>query len=274
MTGRFAFPPRRGLAVCAALFAASMLPAPDALAGAWTLPEGDGQAILGLVVNNADRTFDGSGTVIGGGGLDLIEVTGFVEYGLRDDLTLIGQTTLTSRETAPPFASDYQGLDYTELGLRQRLAQGERWVISGQGSVRLPGATDSRDPAQAGITDVETDLRLLLGRSGKAAGLPAFAELQTGYRVRFDDPPNEIRVDASFGVRPHDDWLLLGQSFTTLSDGSARGVFPDSDYVKLQASVVYDVTEAWSVQVGAFATVWGRNALVERAALAAVWRRF
>ncbi|WP_339949236.1 hypothetical protein [uncultured Albimonas sp.] len=274
MTGRFAFPPRRGLAVCAALFAASMLPAPDALAGAWTLPEGDGQAILGLVVNNADRTFDGSGTVIGGGGLDRIEVTGFVEYGLRDDLTLIGQTTLTSRETAPPFASDYQGLDYTELGLRQRLAQGERWVISGQGSVRLPGATDSRDPAQAGITDVETDLRLLLGRSGKAAGLPAFAELQTGYRVRFDDPPNEIRVDASFGVRPHDDWLLLGQSFTTLSDGSARGVFPDSDYVKLQASVVYDVTEAWSVQVGAFATVWGRNALVERAALAAVWRRF
>jgi hypothetical protein len=99
-------------------------------------------------------------------------------------------------------------------------------------------------------------------------------DAQAAYRLRFGDPADEIRADVTFGTRPHPRLLLLAQSFNVVSTGTAEGVFEDGRSSKLQASGVWSLGEAWSLQVGGTATVAGQGALRERSVFAAVWHRF
>jgi hypothetical protein len=102
----------------------------------------------------------------------------------------------------------------------------------------------------------------------------AFVNAELGYRFRFDDPPHEVRADFTFGIRPNPKLLLLAQSFNTVSDGSADGVFVDGTEHKIQFSVVWSLDDVWSLQLGSTATVMGENSLRERGVVAAVWRKF
>jgi hypothetical protein len=68
--------------------------------------------------------------------------------------------------------------------------------------------------------------------------------------------------------------MFLAQSFNTVSDGSAEGVFADNHEHKIQLSAVWNLDEVWSLQLGGIATVTGENALRERGVVAAVWRKF
>ena len=139
----------------------------------------------------------------------------------------------------------------------------------------MPGTFSETNAAAIGYTSFETDVRALFGYSFKAGAWPAFLDLQVAQRFRVgDNVPNEFRFDATLGVRPAERWLILLQSFNVVSEGDAGPTQPSYDYSKLQLSVVYDVTKAWSLQVGGFTTVAGRNALQENGALLAAWYRW
>ncbi len=51
-------------------------------------------------------------------------------------------------------------------------------------------------------------------------------------------------------------------------------IIPAYNWVKLQESLVYDLSSVWSVQGGFFETVAGMNAGRELGPVAAVWYRF
>lgn len=221
----------------------------------------------------------GSGFDGGGGTVDIpdyrkFEQNAYLEYGLSDDVTALAQPQLRAVSIAAPTDADHVGLGYTDLGARMRIWSGDDAVLSGQALVRIPGAGDDMDPAQVGSTDFEADMRGLYGRSFSLGAWPAFIDAQLGYRFRAGDPADEIRADITFGVRPRPDFLLLAQSFNTVSVGSARGYFSKLREHKLQVSVVWDVSEAWSLQLGGVATVAGKNALAERGVVVGLWRRF
>lgn len=246
----------------------------EARAGAWLLPEGEGQAILTLRSVDAREGFGPSGADEVVPDLSKTEAELLLEYGLRDHTTLVFRPQLTSVSIGEPVFAERQGVGYTELGVRRRLWQGERSVFSVQGMARIPGTEEAENPAAAGHTELETDLRLLGGRGFEIAGRDAFLEAQAAYRARLGDPPGEARLDLTFGVRAHERLLLLVQSFNVASDGSAQGVFSDGRYHKLKLSGVWEVAEGWSVQLGWVATVAGEEALKERGVVAALWRRF
>ncbi|MEO0679436.1 MAG: hypothetical protein AAF192_03370 [Pseudomonadota bacterium] len=257
------------------LLAALLLALPGpALAGAWTLPEGEGLTILTLSHTTTDRFFDGLGALDRGADLDKTEASVYLEYGLREGLTAIGQSTLSIRELGGATPDERTGLDYTELGLRARLAQPGPWVVSVQGSARVPGASEPASPAEIGLTEFEADGRLLLGRGFAWGERTGYADLQLGWRQRFDAPPNELRTDLTVGVRPVPEWLLIAQAFGTFADGSARTPFTDASNVKAQLSAAYELAPGWTAQVGAFATVWGEDAAQEVGGLLSLWRAF
>jgi hypothetical protein len=104
--------------------------------------------------------------------------------------------------------------------------------------------------------------------------LAAFVDFEAAQRFRTGAPPNEFRFDASLGVRVAPKWLLLAQSLNVMSEGSGGLLFPAYDYSKVQLSVVYSLTPAWSLQFGGFSTVSGRNALQENGLIAGVWYKF
>lgn len=257
----------------ALLLGAAFAPA-AACAGAWTLPEGAGQVLLNATASEATRAFDGGGHLQPTPRYSKTELQALMEYGVTDWLTAIVAPGLQRITIAPPVDAQRTGFGTSEVGARTRLMSGADWVLSGQGTLRLPGTFDTGNPAAAGYTGVEVDLRVLYGRSFSLGGWPAFVDVQLAQRFRTGGPPDETRIDLTLGVRPAARWLILAQSFNVISQGSGSALFPAYDYEKLQLSAVYDLTAQWVLQGGVFTTFAGRNALQENGLVLGVWYRF
>ena len=224
--------------------------------------------------SNADQGFDATGKFSPAANFRKFETTALLEYGFTDWLTAIVKPSVIDMHSSGPTSAHYGGLGMSELGLQARLLQFDSSVVAVQGSFRIPGSADKSNPVLAGSTSIEQDIRLLYGYGFKIGAWDSFVDLQIGYRFRNGGPPDEARIDATFGTRPQAQWLLLFQSFNTISRPSNSIIFPTNSAHKLQASAVYDFTKAWSAQLGLFAAVAGQNALRERGALAALWYRF
>ena len=272
-----------GLIVCrvrskvAALLGFGLLLLPAAAhAGAWTLSEGKGQAALIGTLSQASQIFDWKGNVVGAPRYTKFELQGLLEYGVTDRLTVMLLPGMQHVSIDVPGNPNRTGLGYTDLGARYRVLEGQNWVLSGQATVRVPGTFDTGNPAAIGYTGFETDIRALFGYSFAVAGMPAFINLEAAQRFRFGGPPSEFRFDATFGVRPAPNWLLLTQVFNVVSEGTGQAPFFSNsyNYHKLQVSVVYELNTRWAIQAGAFTTFAGRNALQENGVLLGTWYKF
>ena len=120
---------------------------------------------------------------------------------------------------------------------------------------------------------VSGDFRLLIGHGFSLSGLDSFIDLQGGYRRVGDAMPDEWHADVTFGARLRQNTLLLLQSFATIA-AQATQTAPAYAWVKLQESLVYDLSACWSLQGGFFETVAGVNAGRELGPMAALWYRF
>ena len=90
-----------------------------ALAGAWTWPEGTGQAILSFDAGEGDY---GGWTPTGAAARETrLTASLDVEYGLKDWLTAFVRGGLEDYAIAAPVADSYRGLDYSAAGLRARM---------------------------------------------------------------------------------------------------------------------------------------------------------
>ncbi len=242
-----------------------------ALAGAWTWPEGTGQAILSLE--------DGEGDFGGQTGARAVRETRLetsldVEYGVRDWLTAFVHTGLENYAIAAPIADSYRGLDYSAAGLRARLFSSQSLVWSVEGTALAPGAEDALRPAQAGNTGFDSDWRTLVGSSFVLGSWQSFLDASLGYRTRAAGPPDEWRADLTFGVHPRQDLTIMAQSFNSVSNGSRAPLFPAEQTMTVEPSLVYDFDKNWSAQFGMYTTVKAVNANRETGIVVALWRRF
>ncbi|MEW6258042.1 MAG: hypothetical protein AB1592_18975 [Pseudomonadota bacterium] len=255
----------------------------SACAGAWTQRESAGSLFLQTTATWSAQAFDADGVLFDSRTYDKVSTQLFIEYGASDWLTLLvapelvqidlgaGQTG--SQDAAP---SRYSGFGYTDLGARVRLGQGEGWIISAQALLRVPGAKPSGGIAALGYGDAELDLRLLAGLTFTLFGLPAFLDLEAAQRLREGSPPDEIRIDATLGVRIAPQWLALVQSFNVVSEGAGQEPAFDVsyEYYKLQVGGMYDAAENVSFMLAAVTTWHGRNALQENGVVGAVLLRY
>lgn len=248
------------------------LAAVPAFAGAWTQAKGRGQAIVTGLYSHSGKGYDGKGDVVDIADYAKSEAYALVEYGLTDRLTLMINPSL--RHVSVEGGDDTSGLGYTELGGRYRLTTDQSFVFSVQATARIPGAKRRDNLAQVGATDEEYDVRALAGVPFKIGTKDAFVDLQGGYRFRAGSPPNEYHADATFGVRPAANFLVMAQVLNTFSDGAGAGVFTSYRYHNAYLSGVYDLDSRWSLQIGGLATLGGRNALRERGLTTAIWYRF
>ncbi len=245
-----------------------------ALAGAWTLPEGDGQIIVSLSHSFADERFSAIGEEGRATEFEKTEVRAFVEYGLKDWLTLHAQPEWRHKSTGSAFGETVRGLGRLDFGARVRVWRNDVSVISVQGVARMPGTSNRLAPANGGDTDWELDGRLLYGKGYTILGRNAFTDTQLGYRVRFGDPADEVRLDMTAGIDVTPEILALLQSFNSMSVGKATGGFLSTREHKVSASLVYRIDEDWAVQAGVQGTLSGQNTLKERGFTLGIWRSF
>ncbi|MER0237852.1 hypothetical protein [Fulvimarina sp. MAC8] len=265
--------PYRGIGVFFSLLALVLLHVPvSARAAAWLQDEGDGQAIVTGLFSHADEAFtqryDETEPVDfqkGGGSL-------LLDYGLFTWLTVTGGLEFSS-ETSDDLPYKRPGLSRASLGLRTQLYRSDTYAMSAEVGVLTE---DVYGEADALVDTYGWDSPLLEARwSGgvnfELWGKPGFSDVSFGYRYRLGDGPDEMVIDTTLGYRVFEKIMILAQSFATASASSDEASY---GHQKAQGSLVYDLSDRWSVQAGGFATVVGHNALKERGAFSALWYRF
>ena len=243
-----------------------------ARAGAWTQKESEGSAFFQTTATWSSAAFAADGSLFTARTYDKVSTQLFLEYGASDWLTLLAAPELLTIKTgAATFdtlevpAARYSGFGYQEIGARFRFGEGAGWIVSGQAVLRIPGAKPPEGPATIGYADAEVDLRLMAGLSFGMFGYPAFLDIEAAQRLREGAPPDEIRIDATLGVRVAPDWLVLLQSFNVISEGAGQGPAFDFSYAyyKVQVGGMYDVTPRLSFMLAGVSTWYARNAIQE-----------
>jgi protein XagA len=271
----------------------SLLSCAAAHAGAFLFPEGEGQVIVTTTFADARKAYDSRGRLVDTPRYDKFETRAYVEYGLTDWLTIVGEgggmnfraagspldhlNQLTAEaqlglplSIAPTRGPHYLGVGVSAIGGRVRLLTYDDYLFSFEVSLRAatPLARrflDMRD-------DVQGDARILVGKPVEVFGLAGFVDMQFGYRARGQNG-DEVRADFTYGLRPWASLLLMAQSFTAASLGQrAAARFVSSQ--KFEVSAVYDLTKDVSVQIGVIKALGGFNTPAERGLASAVWCRF
>jgi protein XagA len=250
--------------------------------GAWTMPQGTGQLITTLY------GWTGFGPPWGGNppaNQSRFDAQTYVQYGLTDSLTVYGETAFEHYAIGPPNPNTYNGLDYSGVGLRQKLWSTGDWVFSGEATAFIPGAHDSHAPAQEGNTGWAGEARLNAGRNFTTLAIPAlgwfpglgsipgFLDAEVAYRLRTEGPPDEWHGDITIGFK-FPKFMVMVQDFTTVSMSTNNPTFPAWRQSVVEGSVVYALTDKWSLQFGVFSTVWTVKTNSERGGVIAVWRSF
>lgn len=245
-----------------------------AVAGAFVQRQGEGAVYVTGYVTSGDKSFDGDGKLRSRGRFTKRELQGFVEYGLTDRITAFASVPLQKITIRNPSAGR-DGFGRSEVGVRAKLFEADGWIGSVQASGLIGGATRNEGLAAIGERDGGVDVRGLVARSFELMGKPAFVDLQAGYRTRTGDPSDEVRIDATCGVRITPELLVMAQSFNQDSVKRWDGAAPLRQRIhKLQGVVIYDLTDRLSVFGAAFFMPYGRDAIDERGGTVGVGYRF
>ena len=198
-----------------------------------------------------------------------------IEYGLTDRLTAIliraCSTSTSLRRQVPnvPVSTTPSSARATHFS-KTRIG----WCPA-RPRLRIPGTTDTANPAAIGYTDFEADFRALLGHNFEVADRPAFFDFELAERWRTDGYPSEFRFEGTLGVKVYPRWMLLAQSFNVVSEGPGISIFGGSyEYYKFELSAVYTLADNWWLQFGGVSTYAGRNALQENGVVLGVWHQF
>ena len=252
--------------VAAAFFCAlSCLPAGIAQAGAWPIARGQSQLIVKYEPQAADQGFDTDGQVRDLDHREEQTASIFLEHGLTDRLTV--QVKAGMVRGGDRLVS-YKGRGPIEAGLRYTLLERRATTASVYLGAAQSGTGRNAAYAQPGQGKVDLEARLLVGRSARSPWGDSFVDLQIA-RLQRSGLADETRLDATLGVRPAGDWLILAQAYAGQAD-----VRPSpSRWLKGELSVVRSLG-AWSLQAGWRQTLAGQGTTLDRGVILGVWRRF
>ncbi|MGH7019449.1 MAG: hypothetical protein ACREEY_06205 [Brevundimonas sp.] len=240
----------------------------SAVAGAWNLPKGQGQAIVKYEDMRADQSF------VAGGKIDLPAervdraASLLVEYGMTDRLTLQFKGEWQSGRDD---YADYEGRGPVELGVRWQAYRGDHGVVATYAGYAQGGAGRNAGYAPPGAGDSDWEARLLAGRSFDGSGLTwapqrSFVEAQVARRWR-QGLPDEVRLDVTAGAHVSENWMLMAQGFGGRVDGDG------ARWLSVEVTAVRDFGD-WSLQGGWRQAVAGRDTPVAGGPIIGVWRRF
>lgn len=254
----------RELAAAALLLAG----AAQAQAGAWLQEPGQWQVIASFEASRASSGFDAQGRLDPDVEYDKLYMKSLVEYGWSERTTFFAAPELVLASYAP----DRRTRDVAiEMGMRTRLFR-SFGVASLQTSYKTAGPSDLSNSNLFTSAEV-SEVRLLYGTDFRVMGRDGFLDFEAGQRFISRPRPDETVFDTTAGVWLAPKTLVMLQSFSTISGGNALP--PDSEFrtVKLEMSTVQRLSPRWSLQLGVFATLDGRNSLNEQGLAAAFWVR-
>ena len=190
---------------CLGAWLASVGLADDVGAGAWSQQAGHYYAKLSSVFYGSDEIYNEMGKLSPAGMNDETFDSGqgfaYVEYGVRDRLTLVGKLAVGELVAEDALVKQTTiGIGDAEVGAKYQLTD-QVVVVSPMVSIKVPTGYDKGfDPAMGtGYRDLE--FRTLVARS--LYPWPLYVGGELGYRFRGGPYSNQVPYFAELGVTPH-----------------------------------------------------------------------
>jgi hypothetical protein len=244
-----------------------------AFAGAWTLPEGTTQIITTVTNSDASKSFDQNSKASEDVTFHKIFLSAYAEYGWNDWLTLVAIPEYASANSAAPGRATQKADDFAlSGGARVRLFN-DAGVFSLQATARSAGAFEldtsvDQDPGE------DFELRALYGTHFELFDRAGCIDIQIAQRWATGKRPDETPVDLTLLYDVGWNTQMLLQNFNVVSQGSGQPPFAYYRYHKLALSAVHPLWGAFSIQLGAFVSPAGQNALREQGLFMGIWAKF
>ena len=265
------------------IFLFGFFAAPAAYAGAWLEKPGTGLVIAQTNYSSSDKVVDASGNKTSQRPYRQWGEGVYAAYGVNDRITAgLSGNAIYSQQYQPALQGDAAAAALTDPSLFVKYGiwrEGPR-RLSVQGTWQLPRQSWQQDGLTLGNPNYEYELAIQYGESRKIYGYDAFLDTHLGYRVRAGNPDNQFRTNLTLGVTPVERWQILGQAFGTWrsdrqnNPGFTQSSGDDYDQLRLQASLLWQATDAWYLQAGYFQDVYGRNFGLADGGLIGIWRTF
>lgn len=232
---------------------------------------------------STSKYFDNAGKKQALAKYNKFELNPYVEYGLRDWLT-VGANLFVQR------ASQYNsglgrdqanwGIGDSEFFLRSRIWKGNGFVFSAEPMIKLPSLEKASSQPQIGNNNYDAGITFSGGYGFKAWQLDHFINLDTGYRHRFGKPHDQFKFSAAAGISVTKHFQILTQAFNTsratdnIPASFTQSSQDDYDLTQLQVSALYKIDDKFSIQLGGFSNISGKNIGSGDGALFAVSKEF
>ncbi len=240
-------------------------------AGAWTAPQNNFYEKLAFNYYYSHETFGPTGSrssTPNNGKFTDYNLSNYFEYGLTNDLTVINSLAYKwLRNEDDKILATGRGLGDVDLGLRYKLLDSEKiGIVSSQLLVKIPGPYGKNDALPLGNGQFDTELRLLYGRS-LYPYIPGYANIEVGYRLRAEDPSDEIRYLVEFGVditkeiytRAKLDGIVSVNNGKKLDSSGNPTATNNFDLGKLDLTLGYKIRPSWGVEASYVPAIYGQN---------------
>jgi len=229
-----------------------------------------------LVISHADYFYANlSALDPRGGRFESLDSNTYFEFGLTNNITLGGKAIYgTSWLTNSDGVITDTGFSEIEGYVQHQLLHTEKHAASIRLSAGKPAAFQSSARKALAGDGADMELAALYGRNLSLAPVKTFAAAEIGYRRRFGAAADVVRAQATLGVEPGKRWLLLLESFSTLSMRNEAPLGADYDIVKIQPSVVYRINRHLAAQAGMSKDIAGRNLAKGRSFFIGLWSTF
>ncbi len=199
----------------------------------------------------------------------------YVEYGLTDTITLGGKalygTSWLTRGGATETAS---GFSEVEAYVQHQVFRSPIHAGAVRLAVARPANFASGARPELQSNGIDMDVSALYGRNIINTPVKVFTATEVGYRKRISDSADHIRVDATIGLEPSENFLFLFDFFSTISMQNESVGGADFDIVKIQPSLLWRIRPMWAFQVGMTEEISGRNISTGRTYFFGLWSRF
>lgn len=244
--------------------------ATTSFAGAWTAPKYGFYEKLAFNFYYSNDTFDKTGSRVdtaNNGKFSDYNISNYFEFGLTDELTVINSLTYKWLEDDNDLRrTKGYGLGDVDLGVRYKLMDNTIGVVSSQALVKIPGPYDRNDPLPLGNGQFDGELRLLYGRTLYPL-IPAYGNVEIGYRWRAGDPSDEFRYLVEFGVdvtkslygRLKLDGIYSIDNGNKFADDGNPTTTNNFDLGKLEVTAGYKIAPAWGVEFTVTPSLYGQN---------------
>ncbi len=242
-------------------------------AGAWNQPAGQGQVIITASWSQGDEIFDQDFKPVSLDGFTKFETRYYIEQGVTDWLTLVGNTglqTLSFQDDDSFF--EFDGFDDIELG-----AQIKTYARSNLAtSIRVSYVIDSRLDNQ--VVDVLSggdvfEARALIGQSRETLIGDFFYDAQFALRTKSFGKVDGTQAALTFGYRPKETWLFMSQSFLNRTERDQVDGFrvPAQTQINSQLSVARQYRPRHYFQIGVNQSLLGQSIVKESGVFIGLW---